>query len=112
MKDASLVRSGDGAFREVEVKTRRCSACKAQVLESEEARSFLGNPELGKNATERDRKTTRMACPTPECFGTLDQVTLGWGSRWLVMEQCPRCLLLIADPGELEAATGLRRSDT
>ena len=110
MEKAQLRSTRDGgAFRSAEVETRRCQKCKAQVLESDEARRFLGDPELGKNATERDRKPTRMACPTPGCFGSLDQVTLGWGARWVVMEQCPKCLLLVADPGEIEAATGLRR---
>jgi hypothetical protein len=49
-----------------------------------------------------------MACPTERCFANLDEVTLGWGTRWIVLEQGPRCLLLVADPGELEAVTGLR----
>ena len=113
MEKARLSSTNEGgAFRSAEVETQRCTKCKAQVLESEEARRFLGDPELGKNATERDRKPTRIGCPTPECYGSLDQVTLGWGARWVVMEQCPRCLLLVADPGEIEAATGLRRAET
>lgn len=111
LEPARLVSQGEGgAFRSVELETRRCTKCKAQIIESEQARRFLGTPELGRNATERDRKATRQACPTPECFGSLDQVTLGWGARWVVMEQCPKCLLLVADPGEIEAATGLRRA--
>jgi hypothetical protein len=77
------------------------------VLEAGEARRFLPEPELGHDATERERKPTRMACSTEGCFSNLDQVTLGWGARWIVLEQCPRCLLLLADPGELEAVTGL-----
>lgn len=98
---------GEGPFRSAHVDVTRCRRCGVIVLDAAEARRFLADPELGRDATERERKPTRMACSTEGCFSNLDQVTLGWGERWLVLEQCPRCLLLLADPGELESVTGL-----
>jgi len=99
---------GDGPFRSAHIDVTRCRGCGVLVLDADEARRFLADPELGGDATERDRKVTRMACTRPRCFANLDEVTLGWGARWVVLEQCPRCHLLLADPGELEAVTGLR----
>lgn len=99
---------GAGPFRAAHVEVTRCTSCGVVVLSSDEAKRFLADPELGGDATERDRKPTRMPCATSMCFGSLDEVTLGWGTKWVVLEQCPRCHLLVADPGELEAVTGLR----
>ncbi len=99
---------GAGPFRAAHVEVTRCTNCGVIVLDSNEAARFLADPELGGDATERDRKPTRMPCPTPGCFGSLDEVTLGWATKWVVLEQCPRCHLLVADPGELETVTGLR----
>jgi Zn-finger nucleic acid-binding protein len=108
LDEARLARGG-GPFRSAHVEVTRCRGCGVIVLDPNEAKRFLADPELGGDATERDRKPTRLACATPHCFANLDEVTLGWGQKWVVLEQCPRCHLLLADPGELEAVTGLRR---
>lgn len=105
---AGRIGRGGGPFRGGELEVLRCARCKVLVLPAGEAERLLSDPELGHDATERDRKTTRMGCPTPGCFANLDEVTLGWGKRWLVAEQCPRCRALLLDPGELEVITGLR----
>ena len=104
---ARLVRGG-GPFRSAHVDVTRCTRCGVIVLDPEESKRFLSSQQLGHDATERDRKSTRMACCTPRCFGSLDEVTLGWGPKWVVIEECPRCHLVLADAGELEAITGLR----
>jgi len=44
---------------------------------------------------------TRSACPA--CLATLNEVTLSWGSAWVVLEECPRCGMLALDEGEVEA---------
>lgn len=107
LEGSRLVR-GDGPFRAAHVDVTRCSRCGVVLLDADEAKRFLTDPALGGDATERDRQPTRFGCATPMCFANLDQVTLGWGSKWVVLEQCPRCHALLADPGELEAVTGLR----
>jgi len=107
LDEARLTRGG-GPFRSAHVDVTRCRRCGVIVLSASEAKRFLSDPELGHDATERDRKPTRLPCCTPQCFGNLDEVTLGWGQKWVVLEQCPRCHLLLADPGELEMIAGLR----
>jgi hypothetical protein len=100
---------GAGPFRSMHVEARRCTRCGALAMSALEAQRFFAQPALGGDETERDRRPTRVGCSAPSCFGNLDQVTLGWDRRWLVVEQCARCAAVIVDPAAIERLRALRR---
>lgn len=100
---------GAGPFRVAHDEIPRCTCCGAVVLERADVRRALPDTPLGGDATERDRRAGTRSCTTPSCFASLDEVTLGWGPRWAIIEQCPRCRLVVATREAIQALAELRR---
>lgn len=84
------------------VRARQCSSCNVTVFDvAELAERFRRSAvRLSGSAADRGHVATRSGCPG--CFATIEEVTLSWGDRWLVLEECPRCGMLVLDEGELE----------
>ncbi len=89
------------------VRARRCVSCNVTVLDVAELAQKFGRTivRLSGSAADRGHLATRSGCPG--CFATIEEVTLSWGTWWLVLEECPRCGMLVLDEGELEVLGAL-----
>jgi hypothetical protein len=77
-----------------------CGRCGVGVVPGRVVNELMRGVDVGGRMTERERTTTRLGCPTPNCFANLDRVTLSWEQDFVEIEQCARCSTMLLDPGE------------
>ena len=94
-----------GAYREAWTMVWGCPRCRGQLLEP--AGSGNLSASLARSMLVRSRKKAPMLCPA--CMTTLDVITLGWDDTFVEIEECPGCLGVFVDDGELEITRGLVR---
>lgn len=88
-----------------------CAACGVGVVPGHVVNELMRGIDVGGRMTERDRDTTRLACPTENCFANLDRVTLSWEHEFVEIEQCGRCATMLLDPGEFPKVFKIERGD-
>jgi Zn-finger nucleic acid-binding protein len=91
-------------------KLPRCTACELSLLAGGAWR-VAGTAKATLLAGSRYARNS-VACGDgcPACLVSLSAVTLDDGERWMVIEECPSCGLLVLDDGELAKLVEFVRS--
>lgn len=94
---------GGGVYRDLpSVRSLRCAPCAVTFLDVAKLAQALGRPglRLSGSAADRGHEPTRTGCPS--CLASMQEVTLSWAGFWVVLEECPRCGMIVLDEGETE----------
>ena len=86
-------------YRDAPMRYLRCDPCGVSVVESATIEGRYGRADvLTQSVGVRARETVGELCPA--CLEDLDRVTLEWGAKWVVVEECPSCRCVVLDDGE------------
>jgi len=69
----------------------------------------LGTPRFRRSRLERDARPATGSCP--KCLCRLQKLTLADDARWVEVEECDDCGLLVLDEGELDTLAALVAAD-
>lgn len=76
----------------------RCRHCKITLLDARKL-GLVVPKQAGFMSIERGRRTLKEGCP--RCLTSLERIDVEYQEVRVEYEQCPRCLLLVLDDGEI-----------
>ena len=87
-----------GAYRGGTRAAFRCHPCRVTILDRASRERIVES--LARSMLLRSRAATEVPCP--KCQRALSHLTLSWEGRWVEIEECASCHVLVLDPGELD----------